>query len=88
MKIEGMPLNKVKCETCPFRGEGCPEVRSKVEQRVLTQASQVCHGTCNKTLCRGARDFQLQIFHRLGLLKEATDECWTETWEKLKKDQK
>lgn len=44
----------------------------------------ICHHQTlnNKSathLCRGARDFQLQIFHRLGLLEEPTDECWGKT---------
>ena len=43
--IAGMIVNKSRCHTCPFNDDGCIEVRNKVQQRVLTEASQMCHGT-------------------------------------------
>lgn len=55
-----------------------------VEQRVLIEASQTCHSTgvvhgkSDTHLCRGARDFQIQIFHRLGVISSPTDEAWTD----------
>jgi hypothetical protein len=51
----------------------------------MSEASQLCHGTDNKTLCRGARDVQITIFHRLGVLAEPTDKCWAETWAAMQK---
>lgn len=74
--IAGMKVNLRRCHTCPFNPDGVREIRTSVEQRCLTKASQLCHGTDNKTLCRGARDFQLMIFHRLGFLTEPTDKAW------------
>lgn len=60
------------------------EIRQMVETRCLTEVSQICHGTNNKTLCRGARDLQLQFFFRLRVIKEPTDKAWQETQNKLK----
>jgi len=77
------PLNKVRCATCPFNEDGVLSIRHAVEERCMTVGSQFCHHTHDQTLCRGARDHQLQIFHRMGLLEEATDECWDKTWSLL-----
>lgn len=80
---------KSMCPTCPFREEhaGQIELANMVRARCITQVSQVCHHPRfhNKKedhLCRGARDYQLTIFHRLGFLKEPTDECLTENGKK------
>jgi hypothetical protein len=56
--------------------------------RVLTEASQICHhpvlyGKKETQLCRGARNFQLQVFYRLGVLDASTDEAWTALRKKL-----
>lgn len=83
--IQGMKVNASRCSTCPFNDDGCISVRNTVMQRCLTQASQLCHGTDNKTLCRGARDWQIEMFHRLGFLKEPTEECWNKTFEEMKR---
>ena len=82
--IQGMKVNANRCKSCPFNDGGCLSIREKVEQRCLTEASQLCHGTHDTTLCRGARDFQTQVFHRLGVLKEPTDKCWEETLAKVR----
>lgn len=80
--VRHMPVNKTKCQTCPFRKGGDPALRAKIETRVLCEASQTCHhsgsihGKPDTHLCRGARDHQLTLFHRLGLLDEPTDEAW------------
>lgn len=82
--ISGLKVNKTRCATCPFNENGNREIRQTVESRAL-QVSQMCHHTNNTTLCRGSRDLQLELMYRLGVLKEPTDTCWDETWEKLKK---
>lgn len=73
------PVNKSKCATCPFRDTddpSCLEVRNSVIERITVGAkSQLCHHT-GKTLCRGARDFQLILFHRMGFIPEPTDKAW------------
>lgn len=81
-KVRHMPVNPAKCQTCPFREGGDPALRAKIEARVLSEASQTCHhsgavhGKPDTRLCRGARDFQLTILHRMGFLEAATDEAW------------
>lgn len=74
--IEGMRVNAKRCKTCPFNDDGDLRIRASVEERCVTQASQLCHGTNDTTLCKGARDFQLQIFYRLGWIPEATQAAW------------
>lgn len=74
------PVMKTKCVTCPFGPNGDRQVRTSVESRLL-QASQNCHhprakGKRETHLCRGARDWQLQVMHRLGVIAEPTDQAW------------
>ena len=82
-----------QCSSCPFR-EGPdgrvpdPKLLASVQVRVLTRASQICHhptlhGKRQTHLCRGARDYQLMIFYRLGFLKEPTDRAWQEKADQL-----
>lgn len=75
---------KHKCSTCPFH-EDTPErieLANMVRGRSL-QMSQICHhprlkGKKESHLCRGARDFQIQILYGMGLLREPTDEAFAE----------
>jgi hypothetical protein len=75
---------KAQCATCPFReDERTSKLVSDLKTQVLTRASQLCHhpalsGRPETHLCRGARDFQLMIFYRLGFLSEPTDKAWEE----------
>lgn len=83
-----MPVMAELCPTCPFLDDGDLRMRARIQNQVLTDASQTCHhsgGLANRDthLCRGARDFQLQIFHRMGFLAEPTYECFRETSELL-----
>lgn len=87
---------KSKCATCPFRDEGWTEVRELLEQLALTQATPICHSTGStalvghrkrasnrQLLCRGARDLQLMVFHRIGFIAAPTDEAWEEKRKEL-----
>ena len=74
--IVGMSVNAKRCKTCPFNDDGDLRIRASVEERCLNKASQLCHGTNDTTLCKGARDFQLQIFHALGWLSAPTQAAW------------
>ena len=83
---------KKRCSTCPLNKDEngrdqSPQIAAKVKNQCLTEASQICHhprlhGKAESHLCRGARDFQLQIFHRLGILEEPTDESWEKAYSK------
>ena len=86
MDISKFRVNKQKCSSCPFRKNKQGRHRderlvARIQQDVITDASQVCHhprlsGKAEHSLCRGARDFQLQIYFRMGFLEEPTDKCW------------
>lgn len=86
INISGWPVMKSKCPTCPFNKDengrdAVPDIADMVRRRGLTEASQICHhprphGKKEDHLCCGARDFQLKVFHRLGLLDTPTEEAW------------
>jgi len=87
--IRNFSVMQRQCATCPFRNNAKgrqtdSKLVAEIQQRCLTEASQTCHhprlkGRQETHLCRGARDYQLQIFYRLGILEEPTDRCWSET---------
>lgn len=79
---------KTKCRSCPFAEGGDVTLRNNVMSRVLLQASQICHhprmhGKKETHLCRGARDEQLTLLHRLGFLAEPTDKAFKETSDRI-----
>jgi len=92
--IADFPVCAAQCSTCPFRVDASgrhpdPQLVSRIQLRCLTEASQICHhprlqGKPETHLCRGARDYQLQIFHRLGLLDTPTDAAWERAISQLK----
>ena len=94
-KIDGWQVRKAKCPTCPFRTDERgrhrdPHLVGRIQEQCLKKASQICHhpalyGKPQTYLCRGARDFQLEIFYRLGLLKEPSDAAWKRVYEKIKR---
>lgn len=75
-----------RCSTCPFNTDkngrhSDPALVNKITKRITSEANQICHhpalfGKEETHLCRGARDYQLDIFWKLGVLKEPTDEAW------------
>lgn len=86
-KISGWPVMSSMCVTCPFRPGGDVELQNRVLSRTLLNASQICHhprthGKRETHLCRGARDVQLTILHRLGMIAEPTDAAFAEASEK------
>lgn len=88
-----MNVQTVMCASCPFRDspEALSVVRALLEQRALNEATPICHSTSGikgralpkskQLLCRGARNFQLNIFHRLGVIDAPTDESWERKWQ-------
>lgn len=75
----GLSVRRSKCKTCVFRREeegGCPLApgrREEIHAYVLTGVNQLCHHEDNKKICRGGRELQLQIWHRLGFIEAPTD---------------
>lgn len=88
MKHKREPVMKEMCATCPFRkGSPYAYLASDLTNSALGKSSRICHSTGSnnainkrtgkpRALCRGARDIQLQVFHRLGVIEAATDEAW------------
>jgi hypothetical protein len=75
-----MPVMAQQCATCPFKVD--PELAARVLSRTLFRASQICHhpalhGKRETHLCRGARDAQLELLYRMGLIDAATNEAFT-----------
>ena len=83
IKIKGYPVRKRICPTCPFRADCDFIVAESVKARIGLKMSQVCHHGAAATtrdsgqLCRGARDWQLQVLFRLGLIDADTDAAYT-----------
>jgi hypothetical protein len=68
------------CASCPFARRD-HELANRVLGRTIFKASQICHhptlaGKPETHLCRGARDVQLTILHRMRLIDEPTDEAF------------
>ena len=91
--ISNFPVMKGICPTCPFKRdeagvEKCQEIADMVRVRCMTSASQICHhprlhGKNENSLCRGARDYQLQMFYRIGFISAPTDEAWEEARKRI-----
>jgi hypothetical protein len=74
-----------QCATCIFRTDGNevelnPGRLTEIQCYLAKGTPHECHtpqklGQRKHIVCRGGRDFQLQIFHRMGLLDEPTDAC-------------
>jgi hypothetical protein len=76
MEASDLPVMKACCKTCPFREVNGrwldPELASKVIERTLFQAHQICHGTEGEyreahNRCKGAFDHNYTIYERMGL---------------------
>lgn len=86
LNVRDWPVMAKQCATCVLRCDERgryvdPVLANRVIERCLTQASQICHhpalsGKPETHLCRGVRDYQLMIFHRIGFLDAPTDEAW------------
>jgi hypothetical protein len=81
------PVCRVMCKTCPFRKNSPYAALARdLTISALTQSSRICHSTGSsaihhhtgkpRRLCRGARNQQLQLFYRLGVIDAATDAAW------------
>lgn len=85
---------KAMCATCPFRHES-PYAGLQVDlaMSAANDASRICHSTgsnaINKRtgkpekLCRGARNFQLQLWASMRFIEAPTDEAWDKRCKEL-----
>jgi len=82
MKIKpGTKVNETQCATCPFREDGKgldlgAAKMSEITAYLIKGQNHFCHSDSrNRTICRGGRNYQLSVWHRLGLISEPTDEA-------------
>lgn len=94
-RLKPAPVRPKHCATCPFHDAGWVQLRDFLTHRALEDRSPLCHqsgpGALKKGpqwlpkphICRGARDLQLQVFHRFGMIDAPTDEAWQAAVDKL-----
>lgn len=77
--------NAKMCKTCIFQPQQkvvTPGRLTEIQLYLIKGTNHICH-TTNK-ICRGARNFQLQVFFRMGLISSETDEALYEQAAKYK----
>ena len=93
-----MEIMPAMCGTCPFKpGSKLAFLKADLAHSALTECSRICHSTGGNTvihpqsktkgkskLCRGARDYQLNVLHGMGFLEAPTDEAWDKKVKELK----
>ncbi len=94
VEFDTLDVMPSKCATCPWRSDGGilgdqPELKTQLAIKTITDMSQYCHAPAFKGLpenriCRGSRDYQINVFHGIGFLDEPTDECWAAKWNQVK----
>jgi hypothetical protein len=92
-RIDPNNVREQMCEFCPWRKDGgvlhdSPEEFAVLRESVIFEANQRCHapafdGEVESQICRGARNYQINFFHRLGILSEPSDRAWAEALEEL-----
>ena len=74
--IEGLKLRKSQCKTCPFLRDNQEMLSSErwgdIYKYLLEGVNHICHST-GKHVCRGGRDWQLNVWFNMGMIEEATD---------------
>lgn len=90
------PVMPSPCATCIFRERGertelAPGRLAEIQAYLLRGTPHLCHkpqveGKRTEVVCRGGRDFQLTMWHRMGILPAATDEALQEAVERHAND--
>lgn len=83
MQHDPLDVQLTKCKTCPFRINN-QQLIAKITAKVLSSSNHICHNHDTK-ICRGSRDVQIEIFHRLGVLESPTDEGYKKAINKSNK---
>lgn len=72
-------INNRPCKSCPFVKSGLdlhPEKMAEIMSYLIEGVNHLCHSDySSETVCRGGRNWQLNIFYRLGVIEQPTDEC-------------
>lgn len=89
------PVMNKQCKSCIFRHDGnqvrlSSERMAEISSYLVKGTQHICHtpqaGSKDNLICRGGRDFQLQVFHRLGVIAEPTDESLSEAMQAVGMD--
>lgn len=82
MQLVNAKIRLKSCSSCPFHPGGLELTDDKMTQIKAYLAegqNHLCHSdTTNKTVCRGGRQYQLNVFHARGWISEPTDEALRE----------
>lgn len=80
-----LPVQPAMCGSCIFRTDGkATELRpgrlDEIKGYLAQGVPHVCHhahvtGCGEERTCRGGRDYQLGLWHRMGMIDAATDEA-------------
>lgn len=74
--IEGLKLRKSQCKTCPFLKDNQEILNEErwedIYKYLLEGVNHICHST-DKHVCRGGRNWQLNVWCRMGMIEGPTD---------------
>jgi hypothetical protein len=75
-KVRRLKLRRNKCKTCPFGGGSnlfSVNTIDGIKNNVINGINHICHSE-DKYICRGARNYCLNMWHRMGRIESPTDE--------------
>lgn len=79
-------INSRMCKSCPFRDGGLhlsPEKMTEIYLYLIEGVNHFCHSDrTNNTICRGGRNYQIEIWARIGRISAPTDEALAEAMRK------
>lgn len=71
-----------QCQSCPFRDDGIklrPAYLGQIYGYLLKGENHLCHAVRDdKRVCFGGRQWQLEMFYRLGIIRNPTNEALAE----------
>lgn len=77
--LTGCSVAARQCESCPFHRGGLDlgqEKMAEITGYLLAGQNHMCHSDqAHKTVCRGGRQYQLEVWHRRGIISAPTDEA-------------
>ncbi len=72
-----MHVRKHQCISCPFKEDGLKldtEKMGEIFSYLITGTNHFCHSDYrDNAVCRGGRNYQLDIWAKIGLIDEPTD---------------
>ncbi len=80
-----MRLRKTQCNNCPFLPDGVKLGQRKMEEicrYLVAGENHICHYTSD-SVCKGGRDFQLNLWFELGMITSPTNEALANEMESL-----